>query len=489
MKRQYSFERLEDRRLMTLSVTVTFTNGHLHVDGSGFADAIYIFADPLGRTVIDEDGKSPYDMTLFGAPPNSINSLLLTSGNGADFLDLSLLDGTLFTGLNAPGDIVVQGGASDDDIFGSELLDWLYGEAGDDIIYGHWDDDAISGGSGNDTLYGERAVPNIGGGDDLIFGGDGNDSITGGTGFDEIFGDNGSTLAGGGSWDDTIYGDDAQWGNSGDSDVIDGEFGDDEIHGDQGDDELYGGGQSASFGGGDDRIYGDDGDDTILGDAGISATSVASGNDTLSGGNHNDSIDGGNFRDDIYGDPGDDTLIGGGGDDFVQGGSESDSIRGGAGADTLWGEGGCDNLYGDAGKDSISGGAQDDTGDGGADNLATDNLMDGGPGRDVMTPEEPFDADVSDPCDPGFAGPEMLEGAPVLIAEQTVGYRDQRFALRLLSTLSIEDFNSFLRYYGMNEEERTTVRRWRDMFLAGDLETLLALVTNEEDCGCGDWSM
>jgi hypothetical protein len=61
--------------------------------------------------------------------------------------------------------------------------------------------------------------------------------------------------------------------------------------------------------------------------------------------------------------------------------------------------------------------------------------------------------------------------------------------LSFLAALGPEELERFLIYYGLSEEDATLMRRWRDLFLAGNIEQLAAQVNEQRDCGGGDWSM
>lgn len=79
----------------------------------------------------------------------------------------------------------VDASHSDDQIYGSDGINYLFGRGGDDIIEGRGGNDTIYGGSGNDTLNG-------GDGADQIIGEDGHDDIRGGAGRDTLYGAEGN---------------------------------------------------------------------------------------------------------------------------------------------------------------------------------------------------------------------------------------------------------------------------------------------------------
>ncbi len=120
------------------------------------------------------------------------------------------------------------GGDGNDTLIGSDLDDWILGEAGDDRIFAgyayhvfadgdvagtaaalntHGNGDLVDGGEGNDILYGSRGSDWLIGGDgvDLVMGGAGADIIVGGTGNDR--GPSGEArLLGGAGTDQYIFG-------------------------------------------------------------------------------------------------------------------------------------------------------------------------------------------------------------------------------------------------------------------------------------------
>lgn len=69
--------------------------------------------------------------------------------------------------------LIIDGGAGDDQIFGTDQRDDIDGGAGNDRLSGLDDTDGLDGGPGNDILYG----------------GNGNDALDGGAGQDTLYGD------------------------------------------------------------------------------------------------------------------------------------------------------------------------------------------------------------------------------------------------------------------------------------------------------------
>ncbi len=183
----------------------------------------------------------------FGQTYVSSDQLVLTTGNGSDTVGVTQRDdGTLDVDVNGEqyevrlaegqeltirsGDgndtinvasnvkvnIVVDGGAGDDNITTG---------AGDDRIDGGLGNDTISTGAGRDDLFGNSGVDKLdaGAGDDVVYGGDGDDELLGGDGVDFIEGGQGKDRLDGGAGQD----------------MLSGGFDDDTLTGGAGNDRLY----------------------------------------------------------------------------------------------------------------------------------------------------------------------------------------------------------------------------------------------------------
>lgn len=370
------------------------------------------------------------------------------AGDGGDIIDLSHSTITL-------GNIFIDGGNSND---------ILWGNVGNDTIRGFDGDDTIDGGPGNDTLLGQND-------NDTISGGAGNDSIDGGAGIDTVSyafstaavivnltaGTASDGLGGsdtllsienviGSAYNDSITGNglaNVLSGGAGD-DTINGAGGNDTLSGGDGNDTVSGGtGNDVMNGGaGDDVLNGDDGDDTVSGGAGADTVNGGVGADTLNGEDGDDTIDGGLDNDIVSGGVGSDNLSGGDGNDTVSGGADNDTINGGAGDDALNGDDGddtvnggtgADMIYGGAGADILDGEEGDDTIDGGLDNDtvnggADNDTIDGGAGDDVLNGDD-GDDNVS-----GGTGADMVYGG--------TGADILRFTSDIVYDGSVQAYNS-----------------------------------------------
>ncbi|MFD3189739.1 calcium-binding protein [Sedimentitalea sp. HM32M-2] len=181
---------------------------------------------------------------------------------------------TDFTGLKADDeeeDGLIDEPAADTLRENTQLLDFADSE-NDLLLSGGAQDDQITGGDGDDSISG-------GDGSDMLLGQSGDDTLLGGAGDDVLLGHDGADLLQGGAGDDELHGVDGD-------DTLLGGAGDDLLHGGQGDDILTGGmGQDVLFGGaGDDLISGLE---TASNDNGADGTPTA---DFLSGGAGNDTI-------------------------------------------------------------------------------------------------------------------------------------------------------------------------------------------------------
>ncbi len=158
----------------------------------------------------------------------------------------------------------------------------------------------VDAGAGNDTMTGSNAADTLSGGlnNDRINAGAGNDTV-----YDEFLG---NTAAGGADTVDLGTGDDIYVGTgtgAGDTDMVFGGAGADTI----------------TTSGGIDTVYGGDGNDVIAG----GNDTLASNGDFLHGDLGNDTITGGNTNDTIYAGEGADSVAASDGNDLIYGGPNS----------------------------------------------------------------------------------------------------------------------------------------------------------------------
>ncbi len=147
-------------------------------------------------------------------------------GHGGGGNDRIFVEGALRKKDGESVEMELDGGAGDDELWGSEGNDILSGGAGRDRIFAQGGNDRIAGnsfttagdaneeeteidaGTGDDIVYGTAGRDRITGGEgnDLIFGGAGSDDINAGAGNDRIFGGAGNDLVVGDVGNDRVYG-------------------------------------------------------------------------------------------------------------------------------------------------------------------------------------------------------------------------------------------------------------------------------------------
>jgi Ca2+-binding RTX toxin-like protein len=263
----------------------------------------------------------------------------------------------------------IFGDDNNNNLTGTESVDYILGFAGNDTLSGQGGDDIIEGGTDIDNLYG-------GNGNDALFGGEGNDFLYGENNDDILADNNGTNILDGGSGNDTLYG--------GKSNILLGGEGNDRY--------VFSGNEPIGKNIIEDAV----GIETIEFaasnksidlDLGITTNQIVNSNLTLSLSNGNqienaigsydsDSIvgnalsnllQGGNINDSFYGaditlldkdylegKDGDDTLLGWYGDDTLDGGVGNDTLDGGIGRDTMSGGEGNDIYYVDKTSDKIT---------------------------------------------------------------------------------------------------------------------------------------
>ena len=354
-----------------------------------------------GWEKVGEDRQVVTHSNVGAVPTSGINkiSILGTSHNDTILVQDTINKPVWIAGRD--GDDILQGGSSNDEIYGEQGHDTLLGGGGNDKLSGYDGDDVLSGGTGDDTFYGDSGEDRLDGGegDDTLYGGSGNDALLGGAGDDRLLGLSGQDKLAGGAGDDLLLGgddDDALEGGEGD-DTMGGLGGKDYLAGNQGHDSLFGGD-------GDDNLFGDSdgfaGEDKLYGGAGDDLLRGGDGDDLLKGNDGADYLNGGTGVDELIGgvdtvSDGNDVLKGGSGNDLLEGGysnASSGTFRGRSdfqAQDLLLGGDGVDTLKGQSGPDYLDGGADSDviTGSGGDDILIDGGgagFLSGGDGEDLL---------------------------------------------------------------------------------------------------------
>ncbi len=291
MRRNFSVERLEDRRVLSATPgTISLTDGELVICGTDANNTI-IVAEISAGIFVAADFLT--DSQIYAS--DDVTSITITGGDGDDVLMARTMTQSVNIDAEAGTDFI-YGGAAADILRGGEGNDLILGGAGNDELYGDAGADRLLGHAGDDTIDG-------GADHDFVFGHDGEDDLSGGEGNDSLFGDADADSLSGGAGDDMLIGAD----------------GDDRLQGDDGADRLFGVD-------GVDRIEGGAGDDMVYGGSGDDAATGGDGADQMIGGTGSDVIAGMAGADRIFGGEGDDVLIGGTEVDMVDGQEDDDVL-------------------------------------------------------------------------------------------------------------------------------------------------------------------
>jgi Ca2+-binding RTX toxin-like protein len=281
-------------------------------------------------------------------------------------------------------DMVRQGTAGNDFLYGSGTADILHGLEGNDRVEGYSGDDQLHGDEGSDKLYGGR-------GNDILLGGAGNDQLSGNQGNDTLTGGAGVDILTGGTGSDTYlyesgFGQDILYNNADatgtDAIVFGASITKEQVIAERRANNLV-----LRVDGTEDSItvsnyflnidaaasYAVDeirfadgtnwdvaaikqltvnetaGDDVIHGYIENNVFDGLAGDDEIHGGGGNDHLTGNTGGDYLHGDAGNDTLIGNSGDDVLYGGDGDDILDGGEGDDIMSGYNGNDTFIFEAG--------------------------------------------------------------------------------------------------------------------------------------------
>ena len=409
------------------------------VDGNAGVNTVAFTAD--AQTVVDADFTFKQNIQAL-AFANGANSAVLEALAALATSDLTVTSGTGNDTINADllgESIVVDSGAGDDSILGSDQADTINAGSGNDTIDGGVGNDSLLGGDGNDVfLYANLefvAAETVNGGtgtntvlfqvngqtvvdadfanksniNAIVFQ-EGNNTlvasglaaaatsaltVTSGSGDDTIeallLGESLTVDAGDGS--NTIYG-------SSQADSITAGFDNDSIESSAGSDTVNAGNgnnyvdaslgaNSVTAGSGNDTVLADIGNDTVSVGDGDNIINASSGNNSVTAGTGNDLVVvlGGN--DTVSVGDGDNTVVAGDGANSVVAGSGADVISSGAGNDTILAGDGANTISAGNGANSVvSGSGADDilTGAGNDSISAGDgnNTVQSGDGQDTV---------------------------------------------------------------------------------------------------------
>jgi Ca2+-binding RTX toxin-like protein len=212
-------ETLERRSLLTASLSA---GGTLAIAGTRRDDLIFIYLNGVlpKHLLVTINGVE----TVFEAA--SVRRIYVNCGSGNDYVQMrdgvgygagGIAQGSGEFPVTIHGGPVIPverptslfGGDGDDDLEGSDAVNFIDGQSGDDTEWGGQADDTLLGGDGHDIIFAGNvfntstagSIIRGGNGSDFLWGGNGNDSISGGPGNDQINGRAGR---------DTLQGDNGQ---------------------------------------------------------------------------------------------------------------------------------------------------------------------------------------------------------------------------------------------------------------------------------------
>ena len=355
------------------------------VDGGAGVNTVAFTAD--AQTVVDANfaNKQNIQALTFANGANSAvlealaalatSDLTVTSGTGNDTINADLLGES----------IVVDSGAGDDSILGSDQADTINAGSGNDTIDGGLGNDSLLGGDGNDVFL----YANL----EFVSG----ETVNGGTGTNTVlFQANGQTVGDGafanksninaivfqqgnntlvasglaaaatsaltvisGSGDDTI--DAVLLGESltvdaGDgANTIIGSSQADSITAGSGNDSIvsWAGGDTVNAGNGDNYVDAFTGNNSVTAGSGNDTVLASTGNDTVSAGDGNNGIDVSSGNNSVTAGSGNDFVIALGGNDTVSVGDGDNTVAAGDGANSVVTGSGADVIVSGIGNDTI----------------------------------------------------------------------------------------------------------------------------------------
>lgn len=186
--RTRTFERLDQRTVLSVTATFTPGTGTLSVFGDSLDNTITVSRDVAGRILVNGGAVS-----ITGGTSTVANTTLISvfGQAGNDKISLDEANGALPAAnlFGGDGNDILTGGSGNDMLFGQTGNDTLLGKGGNDQLFGGAGNDTLTGGTGDDQVFGEagndRMIWNPGEGTDLNEGGDGIDTV-------EVNGGNGS---------------------------------------------------------------------------------------------------------------------------------------------------------------------------------------------------------------------------------------------------------------------------------------------------------
>jgi Ca2+-binding RTX toxin-like protein len=330
------FEKLENRRMFSVTASVDVNADILTIVGNEAADSVRVLKTNA-TTVRVEDLTTAQ---VFDFLASEVSSIRFEGAAGNDRFEL--VAGTGTRRLNVP--VTALGGIGNDTMISAGGDDRLEGEAGSDSLVSGDGADSLFGGTQNDVI-------DAGAGDDFVDGGAGADQMQAGAGTDTV--DYSARIA---RVSVDLRGQGFGRG------IIRPTF-----HGEALERDTLAGFENANGGAGSDILTGSSAVNRIFGNGGNDKIKGLGGNDDLFAGPGNDTVSGAEGRDDIEGGSGNDLLLGGADNDAIDGEANNDTLIGGSGRDVLNGGSGNDLIFAQDGQfeptggDLVTGGAGTDT--------------------------------------------------------------------------------------------------------------------------------
>jgi Ca2+-binding RTX toxin-like protein len=145
---------VEERVVIDSRMTTDALPQGIQVSGGRMSQDTLVIAGTPNADVIRMSGDR-IDVNDLDVFYQSMHTVMLDGHQGDDVLDASGSSAAL---------TILNGGAGNDTLTGSDRDDRMFGGAGDDILLGRDGDDLMFGGEGNDRMYGHRGRDQMSGG-------------------------------------------------------------------------------------------------------------------------------------------------------------------------------------------------------------------------------------------------------------------------------------------------------------------------------------
>jgi hypothetical protein len=190
-----TFEALENRRMMSVSGSVTLNNGILTITGDPTV-ACSMYAELASTTTITGSADNNHRITV---PLSAVKGIDIVGGSGNNiiYVDTQVTIPTTIT--VGGGNDVIRGGGGYSAIYAGNGNNWISTRGTGDYVSVGNGNNYVLGGNGNDTIV-------AGNGNDFLEGWLGNDSISAGSGQDTLVGDAGNDTLSSGNGNDSVSG-------------------------------------------------------------------------------------------------------------------------------------------------------------------------------------------------------------------------------------------------------------------------------------------